>query len=199
MRSEMNKEPSFSGAARKGFSIETDLRDARKAITISHDPVDEDGLDVTRIFNLNCRFALNIKSDGLFELFQKSFFEFLNLTDSFFFDGSVPQMLQYKKKGLKTALRLSEFETNLPWHTPFIWVDSFEEDWWIKSNYIESLAMERQLIFVSPEIHGRENLFAWDEILRLDLKYPGMINICTDLPSKFVSYAQIGLEGKNDN
>jgi hypothetical protein len=180
-----NSSESFANAFNSGFSIETDLRFNGTDVVISHDSlVGKPILKAGSVTDFNSRFALNIKSDGLQEFFltkQKWFKE----TKSFFFDGSVPELYKYKNAGLPVALRLSEFEKELPWACDVIWLDSFYSDWWIESDQLIELSEKHFVIVVSPELHRREYSNAWDKVMDLISQGNTNIGICTDYPDKF--------------
>jgi hypothetical protein len=91
-------------------------------------------------------------------------------------------MFKARKYGIPHALRLSEFETELPWCSDFIWVDGFESDWWLRKSEIIGLLEEHQLIFVSPEIHGRDHKGAFEWFT--ELRKSGLVSfsVCTDFP-----------------
>jgi glycerophosphoryl diester phosphodiesterase len=182
-----NSPESFVNASAFEFSIETDLRSIGSEIVISHDiPSNELTLNAGYIFDFNSRFALNIKSDGIFDYFLNKR-EWLGETKSFFFDGSIPELYKYKNAGLPIALRLSEFEMELPWECKTIWLDSFNSDWWIKGDQLHTLSEKHFVIVVSPELHGREYLRVWDKTMELILKGNDNIGICTDYPDKFAA------------
>lgn len=169
------------------FGIETDFRTRNGEIIVSHDPpIRSADFAFEDVLALKTSLALNIKEDGLSDEFAKNA-ERLD-SYSFFFDGSIPEMLKYRNRGLPHALRLSEYEPNLPWKTPYVWLDSFISNWWIGNNQIlDLLESGVKVVVVSPELHGRDYHEAWDEVYRLiNLGYSGL-GICTDNPMEFVS------------
>lgn len=181
-----NSLESFSNAANHGFSIETDLRSYGGSIIVSHDSLNSGSkLNGELIFKSRSRFALNIKSDGLIEHLPVNS-EWYSDTKSFFFDGSIPELYKYKKKGFPIALRLSEFEKELPWFSKIIWLDSFESDWWIGKSLLERLSENHTVIVVSPELHNRENSKVWDYVSNLVVMGNLNVGICTDYPEKFL-------------
>ena len=174
----------FQAAQLSGFGIETDVRSKNLSLVISHDPhSSEDSLELDEIELSDTPLALNIKEDGLLIQYDKFFQKYPN-PHSFLFDGSIPEMLKMKKKSLPHALRLSEYETDLPWETRFIWMDGFHSDWWIPSDRVLKLLEKHFIIFVSPELHGRTNKNSWDYFLELHAMGIGEFGICTDHPDK---------------
>jgi glycerophosphoryl diester phosphodiesterase len=180
-----NSIESFSQAANRGFSIETDLRSFGNKIIVSHDSLGSElKHDIEIVFKFKSRFALNIKSDGLIEQLPGGPEWYLD-TKSFFFDGSIPELYKYKKKGFPIALRLSEFEKDLPWYSKIIWLDSFESDWWIGKSIVDRLTEKHFVVIVSPELHNREHLKVWDYVSNLMATGNMNVGICTDYPEKF--------------
>jgi len=181
-----NSIESLELAFEKGFAIETDVRDQQKEIVISHDPC---GTAKYRSFNQELlsfgSIAINIKSDGLVPQF-KELRGHLEKSNSFVFDCSFPQILQFRKASIPHALRISEYEKELPWNPDYIWLDAFNDDWWIKDAKIRKLMDQTPTIIVSPELHGREFLLSWEEFSKLTQEVEN-IGICTDLPLQLAS------------
>ncbi len=176
----------LEAAFEKGFAVETDVRDQQEEIVISHDPC---GLSSYSAFNHELLalggIAINIKSDGLAPRFSE-LRENIQVSKSFVFDCSIPQILQFRKASIPHALRISEYEKELPWNPDYIWLDAFNDDWWIKDAKIRKLMDETPTIIVSPELHGREFLLAWEEFSKLAQEVEN-IGICTDLPLQLAS------------
>lgn len=181
----MNSLESLQLAANSGFSIETDVRTVKNNVAISHDQPYNEYVDANYLFSLDTTVALNIKSDGLLNYFI-AHIEWLQNTNSFFFDGSIPELYKFSKLNLPIAQRLSEFEKQIPWQTGYIWLDSFESDWWLANETIKKLSFNNYVVVVSPEIHGRSNGPAW-EVITNEIN-SGNINlaICTDQPKEFL-------------
>ena len=169
-----------------GFGVETDVRDYQKEIVISHDPC---GPSTHYPFDSSLlalgRVAINIKSDGLVPLISK-FREQLHETKSFVFDCSFPQILQYKKASIPHALRISEFEKELPWNPDYIWLDSFTSDWWVNDFEVRKMMDQIPTIIVSPELHDRDYSNVWEIFLNLSREVEN-IGICTDFPMKLAA------------
>jgi hypothetical protein len=180
----------FRNAHEGNFSIETDIRSSKQEIYISHDASDsEELLSLQSLYDFKCRFALNIKQDGLGSLLEFSR-DWIEQTNSFLFDGSVPEMIKIKSFGFRHALRLSEYEKSLPWDPDLIWLDSFNSDWWLNNLEIEKLIRDTQVsvIVVSPELHGREARDVWEFMASLSQNERESISICTDSPLEFIKY-----------
>ena len=180
---EQNSSKAIHDAAINGFGVETDLRLYENRVVLSHDPVfTSDTSELNSILPSQTPLALNIKMDGLLPYLNRSL---ISESNCFFFDGSLPELYKYKVAGLNTASRISEFESELPWSSEVIWVDSFQSDWWIGKKWIEELSEKSLVVIVSPELHGRNYLLAWEEISKYFNDGNPNIAICTDLPFEF--------------
>ena len=202
-KSEQNSLPGLNKGLSMGFSVETDIRDSRGQVVVSHDPVREDsptGLDkVLSLFDGTSHksqfLALNVKSDGLVPAIRKLIEMHGSLPSaSYFFDMSIPETLKYSIAGLPFALRLSEYESlDFPqWFLGSnkpraIWVDGFHSEWFLaRGGYqILKLAEECMLTIVSPELHGRpRNEFqSW---FRRQAPGNPNLSVCTDFPEEYV-------------
>jgi hypothetical protein len=138
--------------------------------------------------------ALNIKEDGLLAKLLPLLASGPPLPDgAFFFDMSVPQLVQFVRVGLPVALRLSEYETPAsltefhlvdPGH---IWIDGFHDEWFVENTEVERLCETRCGIIVSPEIHGRDPRATWDWVY--EARARGVdLGICTDQPLDFLAW-----------
>jgi hypothetical protein len=140
--------------------------------------------ELTQMFST---FALNLKEDGLQECIIRER-DWIETTNSFVFDGSIPEMYRYHKLGIPHALRISEFEKTLPWKSNALWLDSFYEDWWIDDSSVDKLMEDSNTIVVSPELHGRDARFVWDVLAKRHADGFSNFSICTDRPSEFLAW-----------
>ena len=178
---EQNSQQSILGAFNKGFAVETDIRDYFGKLIISHDPLQTaENLNVIQLTE-NHRFALNIKEDGLLKHYEDNR-EMIVESASFLFDGSVPQMYGIMKLGIPHALRLSEFESEIPWKSEYLWIDGLESDWWMQSSDIYRHLDNFHCVFVSPELHGRNYSQAFEWFAQLKQLQDFDFSICTDFP-----------------
>jgi hypothetical protein len=178
---DQNSQLAISNGLSSGFAVETDFRDMLGELVISHDPPVENSVLFFDKSWSERRIAYNIKSDGLSSHFAHMVQDMRD-TNSFVFDGSMPEMLKMRRLGVPHALRLSEYERDLPWNVEFVWVDGFEEDWWLNDPRIMSLLQAKHLIFVSPELHGREHRLAFDWFSQLRAREIYDFSVCTDFP-----------------
>ena len=176
-----------------GFGVETDIRDSRGAVCISHDPIGQDSLHLKEVLSniqqssdSGCPIvALNVKSDGLAPLLH-DLRESLVGFDYFFFDMSVPQILEYHRYQLPVASRLSEIEPLMgidagQEHPDRIWLDAFYTDWWMDDDTVLSTILDVPTVIVSPELHDRDPRNVWDMFGEL-LQRRGKVALCTDQP-----------------
>ena len=176
-------------AVENGFGIETDLRDHCGEIVISHDPVKDFALKFGEFEELDVRgpVALNVKSDGLVPLLTSS--PISSPFEYFFFDMSFPEQRKYSENQLPFASRMSEVENIIHDRSQYIWLDSFESDWFIGKSSLTLRAAERKVILVSPELHNRPYLLAWKWVANAMATNANLF-ICTDFPSQFLKYLE---------
>ena len=170
-----------------GYGIETDIRDHFGEVVISHDPVaklEADRLEVLlgQLEGRNSPVALNVKSDGLLSLLPKDRLR----ENTFFFDMSIPEKVQYERNGLIVASRLSELESVDSQNSGPVWLDSFESDWFLEEdswNSVLKISEERLVVIVSPELHSRSPEAVW---LRFQngVNRSNRLSICTDWPER---------------
>lgn len=180
-----NSAASIKSASDLDFGIETDLRAFGPNVILSHDvPVNKFAFNSFEFTGFRNRFALNIKEDGLQGHLQ-SLRTWMLETNSFLFDGSIPEMLKYRALDFPLALRLSEFEKTLPWSSEVIWLDAFHEDWWLKDLISKPVQGVNEFVVVSPELHGRDPRYVWDFVKETAVKGSVKFSICTDRPLEF--------------
>lgn len=178
---DQNSHFAISGALNAGFAVESDFRDVFGEFVISHDRPLKDNFIPFDTSWAEHRIAYNLKSDGLSPHFLR-LLQSMNETQSFVFDGSIPEMLNLRNLGIPHALRLSEYEKELSWDVNFVWVDGLNEDWWLNNTQILSLLENKHLIFVSPELHSRDHKRAFDWFSYLRANESINFSVCTDYP-----------------
>ena len=189
---EQNTLGAFYAAIKKGFGIETDVRDYNGKLVISHDVPNENKqillfrdfiTKISKIRQINeVTLAINIKSCGLGKLLNQELSNLECLKNVFVFDMSVPDMVIYLRKNFpwKVYGRLSEYESNLTLlkEVDGLWLDQFEKNWVNDSKLRELFKFNKELCIVSPELHGRPHATAWREYLPHS---KNNLAICTDL------------------
>jgi hypothetical protein len=183
-----NSELSIRNAFHGGFGVETDIRDLNGEIVISHDPcVGNSYKKFSDFIDMSSRIAINIKSDGLVELFQ-DYAELIRESESFVFDCSFPELIKFKKAGIPHAIRISEYEKELAWKPDYIWLDCFESDWWLEDTSVLEIMKVTPTVAVSPELHGREHAKVWQRVIQL--RSEGLnLSVCTDFPNELAILA----------
>jgi hypothetical protein len=176
-----------------GFSLETDLRLGRGEVILSHDPLPDHASTLRQLlegavsFGAGPRLALDVKEDGLAPFLPEV------AIPHFYFDLSVPEAVKFKSAGLPILGRLSEHEplAQLELWTDLagVWVDAFYGDWLEDEptvlEWLESFAGE--VIFVSPELHGRDHAELWAWLKDRWLANPNF-GICSDFPLAFEEF-----------
>lgn len=171
-----------------GFGVETDVRDCRGELLVSHDPPVGDELALAAMLESCGRaaagpLALNIKADGLHAAIGHAL-ALAGDPEYFVFDMSVPDTLSYRRNGLRYFTRQSEYE-----HQPAlyedaagVWLDCFESTWFKREVIAGHLSSGKQVCVVSPELHGRDQCADWECWSGWDVFASPDVLLCTDLP-----------------
>lgn len=188
--SEKNRTIAFERSFKLGFGTETDIRDYKGELVISHDIADENSISASDFFAIYNRFdealplALNIKSDGL-QAKLKTLLVKYKIENYFVFDMSVPDGLGYLKNDLNVFTRQSEYEKEPSFYNEStgIWLDEFQGHWITKGVIESHLKNNKQICIVSPDLHKREYKAEWEHYKLIE-KELGINNLmlCTDYP-----------------
>lgn len=187
---EKNKEIAFVNSFNCNFGIETDLRDYKEKLKISHNIADEKSMEADELFKVYSKYnnkltlALNIKSDGIQNLIR-NFIDKYNISNYFLFDMSVPEQYVYIKEGFKVFTRQSDIEklSVLYEKANGVWLDAFYEEW-IDIDIIKyHLNNNKKVCIVSPELHGRQYIDRWKLYKKMlkELRSDDVM-LCTDKP-----------------
>ena len=170
---EKNSLIAFQRAINLGVGIETDVRDYQGEIVVSHDLPDSPCLNLEYAMELiapglladNLSICLNIKADGLSARLEKLLSKYQNLK-YFIFDASIPEIIQYKKRGMPFLYRLSEYEmpSQLLNEASGIWLDTFEQAPLDKLGLQNVLSFGKETFIVSPELHGYQYIEFWQSL-----------------------------------
>lgn len=182
--SEKNKRIAFERAFDNGFGIETDLRDIKGEIIISHNMPEGGEISFEEVLQIldgrNLMLALNIKADGQADEIKR-ILEKYNHTNYFTFDMSIPEMVYEHKLGLKVFTGLSDIITHpiMFDEAEGVWLDCFKSDWFSEKEITDLLNQNKKVCIVSPDLHKREFKSVWN-------KYRDVKNImlCTDYPNE---------------
>lgn len=195
-RAHRNTPAALEAALAAGFGVETDVRDCRGELVISHDmPTGgeqrfDDFLDCYVATGSAAPLAINVKADGLAAAIHRAV-ESRGIDTYFCFDMSVPDARGYDALGMPFFARLSELEPRSPLadRAVGIWLDAFEGTWFDAALIRDWLDRGRDVCVVSPELHGRPHEPLW-AIVRQCLATAGgaagRLMLCTDLPERFV-------------
>ena len=185
---EKNTKEAFKKAFDCGFGVETDLRDIKGEIVISHDMPKGNEMTFEEVLALldgrNLPLALNIKADGMaFKI--KKLLEKYNHTNYFTFDMSIPEMVVQHKMGLNVFTGISDIVPNpiMYKEAQGVWLDCFYSDWFSKKEIKEILDAGKKVCIVSPDLHKREYKNVWARYK--DVKG---IMLCTDFPDEAKEY-----------
>lgn len=196
---EQNTVIAFERALKNGFGIETDIRDYRDEIVISHDFPNANSLSFDNFVNLVTRLnptvllALNIKSDGLHSKLVNNELSSMNY---FYFDMSNPETLRYQKNNLPFYTRFSDVEPTpvLYEKSQGVWMDNFSSDHLDFDLLLKFLSDSKKVALVSPELHGFKHLDYWSalkEFFKENQHFTENCSICTDFPSQAKEYFDV--------
>lgn len=187
---EKNLPIAFERSFSLGFGTETDIRDYKGELVISHDIADEKCISAKEMFEIYNKYdntlplALNIKADGL-QVKLKELLEEYKIKDYFVFDMSVPDGLGYLKQNIKAFTRESEYEKIPSFYDEScgIWLDEFQGHWITKEVIEKHIKNNKQICIVSPDLHKREYKKEWQHYKEIEEEL-GIDNlmICTDYP-----------------
>lgn len=195
---ERNSLAALERAIAMGFGIETDLRDDRGTIVISHDPPAAGALPFAELAERwvkgrapGALLALNVKSDGL-QTLARAELERAGVAhaDIFFFDMSVPDARGYVRAGLPIYTRQSDLEAEPLLYSAArgVWLDTFEREWLSAAALSEHARAGKEMCIVSPELHGRPHLDRWSDYRAFLRSSAGLVALCTDHPSAARDY-----------
>jgi hypothetical protein len=187
-----NSRPALSAALAAGFGLETDVRDLAGEIVIAHDPPIAASYSFRQLLmdyrsaESEGMLALNIKADGLCSAIGQSLEEF-GVARYFAFDMSVPDMLHWKRAGLRYFTRHSDLEPAPALYegAAGVWLDGFDSTWFTAATVKGHLANGKDVCVVSPELHGRDPEAVWSLLRRVSYSTTARLSLCTDLPQQF--------------
>ena len=186
---EKNSILAFEKSFKNGFGTETDFRDYKGEIVISHDIATEDCITASAFFEIYNSYdsrpslALNIKADGLQKLMQELLKKY-EIKNYFAFDMSIPDTIGYLKNDIRFYTRQSEYELTPSLYDSCngIWLDCFEKIWYNEELIKNHLKNNKSITFVSPELHKRNHKDFWNFLKISGLSELPNLILCTDLP-----------------
>jgi len=187
---EKNLPIAFERSFSLGFGTETDIRDYKGELVISHDIADDKSISVKEMFEIYNKYdntlplALNVKADGL-QVKLKELLEEYKIENYFVFDMSVPDGLGYLKQNIKAFTRESEYEKIPSFYDEAygIWLDEFQGHWITKEVIEKHIKNGKQICIVSPDLHKREYKKEWQHYKTIEKELGvNTMMICTDYP-----------------
>jgi len=188
---EKNKLSAFKRAFGSGFGVETDIRDHKGGLVISHDIAGDKCMNVEGLFRLHSKtepdlpLALNIKADGL-QVKLKKLLNKYKVKHYFVFDTSVPDAVDYLKLGMNVYGRQSEYETDPSFYREVkgIWIDCFKKEWVDETTIRGHLKKRKKVCLVSPELHKRKYMPFWRKLSMMKVIKDPNLMLCTDHPEE---------------
>lgn len=187
---EKNTLESLKRALDMGWGIETDLRDYKGELVISHNIADEKCEKAEELFKYYFEhgheesLALNVKADGIQPLLKK-LLEKYQINNYFLFDMSIPEMVVNKREKLTFFTRHSDIEEKCVLYEDAqgVWLDSFYEENWLTEEILERhLKDGKKICIISPEIHGYDATDYWDLLKQPRYVVNDNVMLCTDVP-----------------
>ena len=187
---EKNFPIAFERSFSLGFGTETDIRDYKGELVISHDIANGDCISIKEMFEIYNKYdntlplALNVKADGL-QVKLKELLEEYNISNYFVFDMSVPDSLGYLKHNIKAFTRESEYEREPAFYNEAcgIWLDEFQGHWITQEVIEKYIKNNKQICIVSPDLHNREYKKEWQHYKEIEKELDiDSLMICTDYP-----------------
>ena len=194
---ESNKRIAFERSFDLGFGTETDLRDIKGKIVISHNmPVGDEITfeEVLQIMNgRNLPLALNIKADGLAYEVERILQKY-NQTDYFTFDMSIPDMVfQVENTKLNIFTGFSDVNPNSPLFDKAkgVWLDSFYSPVYTEGRIKNFLDRGKSVCIVSEDLHKRPVDRQWELIKGFEYFSDSKLMLCTNYPEKAKEFFNI--------
>jgi len=203
--SEKNSVTAIIKALEHGFGVETDLRDYKGEIVISHDMATGESIPFKEYLRIaqskgllgqGLLWALNIKADGLERPLAGILQEFNLLQESFVFDMSIPTAVQFVKNcpEIRLCSRISDVEPEIaPFFlekSQYIWVDSFYGEKVPFQVLKQMQESGKRIVFVSDELHRRANYRDYWQSLKNSFINTEGLYLCSDYPLEAVEFFQ---------
>ena len=188
---ERNSPMAIRQALEHGYGFESDVRDYRGRLVISHNIADEFCQDAEEVFewlhefNDEYCFAINIKADGLKDILR-SYIDKYKISNYYLFDMSVPQMVEFREMGFRYFTRQSEVEPTPCMYEDAtgVWLDGFWSTNWITEELIQGhIKNGKEVCLVSPDLHGNEYREFWKNLKIWNVDNTKIL-LCTDHPDE---------------
>lgn len=188
---ERNTLAAFRAAFAHGWGVELDVRDLDGELVISHDPPASGALGFAAVVDAFLaagspgQLAVNVKSDGLETMIARALRD-VDPARWFAFDMSVPDSLRYADAGLPHFSRHSDLEPAPALYAGAcgVWLDDFAGGFISEARIAAHLDAGKHVAVVSPELHGRDHVAAWDEWRDWTVWSEPDVHLCTDHPTQ---------------
>ncbi|MDR1996782.1 MAG: phosphodiesterase [Candidatus Margulisbacteria bacterium] len=193
---EKNTAAAFQRSFDLGFGTETDVRDYKGELVISHDIPAGGELSFADFLKLlrgrDLPLAINIKADGLADKIQETLQKFQH-ANYFTFDMSLPDLVYQVQKGLTVFTGLSDLNRSAPLleKSAGVWLDAFESLWYTPAIILDLLNQGKKVCAVSADLHKRDNAAQWKMLKDSGLHRQDGVLLCTDFPEKAGEYFSI--------
>lgn len=172
------------------LGIEVDIRSSGTDLMIHHDPFVQGELFEKWLINYKHKFLiLNVKEEGLEEQLIELMIKF-KIEDYFFLDQSFPFLIRISKSGnRRCAVRISEYESvetalSVGHLIDWVWIDTFTKFPLTKEHADQIKALSLKLCIVSPELHGRHDISALNELKKQLQEHSIVVDaVCTKVPA----------------
>ena len=114
------------------------------------------------------------------------------LKNFFVFDMSIPDTIGYINESIPIYSRISEYEQVPAFYEQAagLWVDAFKGIWFTPKLIEKYLSDGKQLCFVSPDLHKRDEMTLWKMMKDNRWDKQNHVVLCTDFPDKATKYFQ---------
>jgi hypothetical protein len=193
---EKNTSDAFHRSFYLNFGTETDVRDCKGELLISHDMPLGHEMHIDQFLDIlsdrSLPLAMNIKSDGLAKKLNQVMKKH-QVQDWFVFDMSVPDMRSHLEAGNPVFTRMSEVERSPAYleESQGVWLDMFSSQWYDVEIIKSLLNRGKRVCIVSAELHGKDPSALWASLLPV-ADHSGVL-LCTDLPEQAKQYFSSGL------
>ena len=186
---ERNQREAFSRSFDAGFGTETDLRDIRGTIVVSHDMPTGSEITFSELLDImagrNLPLALNIKADGMAQTILKML-KNAGHTNYFTFDMSIPEEVVQLSMGIPVFTGLSDRLSPPPMldDATGVWLDAFHSVWYDGETVRSLLKKGKRICVVSEELHRRDPLPQWEMLRNTAPIEDDRLMLCSDMPNQ---------------
>ena len=188
-RPERNRREAFIRSFDAGFGTETDLRDIRGTIVVSHDMPAGNEMTFSELLDImagrNLPLALNIKADGMAKTILRMLEE-AGHTNYFTFDMSIPEEVVQLSMGMPVFTGLSDVLSPPPMldDASGVWLDAFHGMWYNGKLICSLLKKGKRVCVVSEELHQRDPLPQWEMLRKTAPIGDARLILCSDTPNQ---------------